>query len=74
MGYHELLTDEGCYVHEHVDADFDDGDPENGPGYGGHDEYDVYHGDSHCLIFQRGQLVDTVAIDWDEVRFFEGMM
>lgn len=68
---HELLTDEGCYTHVHYEADFDDGDAENGPGSGGHDEYDEYNGDSHYFIFQRGNLVHSGLIDWDEVRFFE---
>jgi hypothetical protein len=69
---HDFLTDQGAYVHTHVDADFDDGDPENGPGTGGHDQYDLYEGDSHDLILQRGLLVDSMLIDWNEVRFFEG--
>jgi hypothetical protein len=68
---HDFLTDQGAYVHTHVDADFDDGDPENGPGTGGHDQYDLYEGDSHDLILQRGLLVDSMLIDWNEVRFFE---
>ena len=70
---HEFLTNEGAYTHEHVDADFDDGDAENGPGTWGHDEYDVYHGDSHEIVLQHGKLVDMVLINWDAVRFFEGM-
>jgi len=68
---HDFLTDQGCYVHTHFDADFDDGDPENGPGTSGHDEYDLYEGDSHDIILQRGRLVDQVLIDWAQVRFFE---
>jgi hypothetical protein len=69
---HNFLTDQGAYVHTHIDADFDDGDPENGPGASGYDEYDLYEGDSHDLIFQHGMLVDMVLINWDEVRFFAG--
>ena len=68
---HNFLTDQGCYVHSHIDADFDDGDAENGPGSGGHDEYDRYEGDSHDIILQHGLWVDTALIDWDQVRFFE---
>jgi transposase len=32
---------------------------------------DLYEGDSHDVILQRGLLVDLVQINWDEVRFFE---
>jgi hypothetical protein len=69
---HEFLTDQGAYVHTHVEADFDDGDAENGPGVGGHDAYDLYEGDSHDIIFQRGRIMDLIPIDWDEVRFLGG--
>lgn len=70
---HTFLTDQGAYVHDHVEADFDDGDPENGPGSYGHEAFDCYEGDSHDIIIQRGLIVDTVLIDWNEVRFFEAM-
>lgn len=70
---HEFLTNEGAYVHEHYDAEFDDGDAESGPGTWGHDEYDVYSGESHDIIFQHGRHVDTVLIDWNAERFFAGM-
>lgn len=80
MTAHEFLTDEGSYIHTHIDAGFDDGDPENGPSGEGHDEYDVYEGDSHVIILQRGLWVDQEQIDWDEYRglalgasFFEDM-
>lgn len=68
---HEFLTDQGCYIHTHVDADFDDGDPENGPGSFGHDEYDLYEGDSHDIVLRRGLLVDMILIDWNDYRFWE---
>lgn len=72
---HDFLIDQGCYVHTHIEAEFDDGDPENGPGsYGGHPEYDVYEGDSYDLILQHGLLVDRVLIDWNEYRFFESLL
>jgi len=71
---HKFLTDQGAYVHTHIDADFDDGDPENGPGTGGYDAYDLYEGDSHDLIFQHGKLVDMILIDWAEFRFFDGLL
>jgi hypothetical protein len=51
---HNFLPDEGACVHTHVDADFDDGDPENGPGSGGYDEYDLYEG-SHFSAWQVGR-------------------
>jgi hypothetical protein len=56
---HKFLTDQGCYVHTHMD------------GVGSYDEFDLYEGDSHDIILQRGKLVDQVLIDWDQVRFFE---
>jgi hypothetical protein len=68
---HDFLTDQGAYVHTHIDADFDDGDAENGPGSGGFDQYDLYEGDSHDIIVQHGLIVDLIPIDWDQVRFFE---
>jgi hypothetical protein len=76
MTLHELLTDQGAYIHSHIEADFDDGDPENGPGSYGHDAYDLYEGDSHDIIVQRGLIVDMQLINWDEYRFFdrEGML
>lgn len=71
---HDFLTDQGSYVHTHIDAEFDDGDPENGPvDCNGHPEYDVYEGDSHDLILQHGLLVDRVLIDWNEYRFFQSL-
>lgn len=57
MTAHAFLTDQGCYVHTHIDADFDDGDAENGPGDTGNPPYDLYEGDSHDLILERGLLV-----------------
>lgn len=73
MNAHEFLTNEGAYVHQHYEAEHDDGDVESGPGTWGHDEYDVYSGDSHELVLQRGILMDAVLINWDEVRFWEGI-
>ncbi len=70
---HKLLTDQGVCTHEHTEDDFDDGDPENGPGSGGHEAFDVYSCDSHDIIVQRGLIVDMQIIDWDEMRFFERM-
>lgn len=70
---HEFLTDQGAYVHTHIEAVFDDGDPENGPGTGGCDAYDVYGGDSHDIVIQCGKIVGVHPIDWDEYRFFERM-
>jgi hypothetical protein len=37
------------YWHEHVEAEFDDGDPESGPGTWGHDAFDRYTGPDHYL-------------------------
>jgi hypothetical protein len=51
---HRLLTDQGAVVFiEHIEADFDDGDVENGPGTRGHPECDVYQSESH-----------NIGIDW----------
>lgn len=73
MTAHELLTDEGACTHFHVEADFDDGDVENGPGTWGHDECDVYESDSHVIVLRRGLLLDVELIDWDHVRWCEQM-
>jgi hypothetical protein len=70
---HDFLTEDVAYIHTHIPADFDDGDPENGPGTDGYDEFDLYEGDSHDIIMQRGKIVDMVLINWDEYRFFEQM-
>lgn len=70
---HDLLTDQGAYIHTRIEADFDDGDVENGPGSWGHDAYDLYEGDSHDIIVQNGLIVDMAVIDWDLFRFMEGM-
>lgn len=71
---HALLTDEGAFTYQRIEGDFDDGDPENGPSGNGHDDYDLYEGDSHDLIITRdGKIVHLSEINWDEYRFFEGM-
>lgn len=70
---HELLTDQGAYIHTHIEADFDDGDAENGPGPYGHGPFDLYEGDSHDIIVENGLIVNMIAIDWDLARFFEGL-
>lgn len=69
---HDLLTDQGAYIHTHIEADFDDGDPENGPGIYGHDAFDLYEGDSHDIIVQNGLIVDQQLIDWEWFDFMEG--
>lgn len=74
MTAHEFLTDQGAYVHSHIDADVDDGDLENGPGFVGNDEFDLYQGDSHDIIIQRGLLVDMVLMDLSLDRFFQSLM
>jgi hypothetical protein len=62
---HCMLTDQGCFVHTHAEADFDDGDPENGPGTVGYPAFDVYEGDSHDLVIdQTGLIVHAEPIDW----------
>jgi hypothetical protein len=70
MTLHELLTDQGCYIHTHIDAEFDDGDPENGPGTWGHDSFDLYEGDSHDI--QHGLIVQMDLINWALMRFIDG--
>lgn len=51
---HAFLTDQGAAVLDHQgDADFDDGDPENGPGTWGYPDYDCYLSDGV-----------SIAIDW----------
>lgn len=55
---HQLLTDQGAAVLiEQGDADFDDGDAENGPGTWGYPDYDLYHSE-HQLI----------CLDWRGVQ------
>lgn len=49
---HEFLTDQGCYIHTHVDA--------------ADDEYDIYEGDSHCLLLQHGVLVGSELLREEE--------
>jgi hypothetical protein len=73
MSAHEFLTDQGAYTHYHVPAEFDDGDPENGPGTVGFDEVDVYEGDSHIIILRRGIIIDLVPRDWEFEVFIEEM-
>lgn len=57
LALHEHLISLG-YVHTHNEADFDDGDPENGPGtYGGHCAFDQYEGpDEYCFASEAGVL------------------
>lgn len=71
---HQLLVDQGNYVHIHFEAEFDDGDPENGPGTWSSPAYDMYSGDSHDIIVQQGLIVDLQVIDWAEYRFFESFL
>lgn len=62
---HVLLTDQGAAtLVEKGDADFDDGDPENGPGYGGHPDYDRYYADEMdiCITWQ-GLFASPVELD-----------
>jgi hypothetical protein len=37
------------YEHEHIPADFDDGDAENGPGTWGHPAFDTYTGPDYYV-------------------------
>lgn len=62
---HTFLTDQGAAVLvEKADADFDDGDPENGPGHGGHPEYDHYVTDgAEIYIDWRGMHICPIEID-----------
>ena len=58
-----LLTDQGAAVlMEQGEADFDDGDAENGPGYGGHPEYDRYHSE-HMDICLDWRGMDTCEVE-----------
>lgn len=59
---HRLLTDQGTAVLiEQGEADFDDGDPENGPGCGGHPEYDRYQDGSHDICIEwRGMFISEI--------------
>jgi hypothetical protein len=67
-----MLTDEGSFVHTHFEAEVDDGDPENGPGMGFCDEFDMYEGESHDMVIDRsGLIVHSQVIDWAIVRFIE---
>jgi len=59
---HRLLTDEGnAVLVEQGEPDFDDGDPENGPGSWGHPEYDQYQTDSHDIYIEwRGLFISAL--------------
>jgi hypothetical protein len=71
---HNFLTDQGAYVHMHIEADFyDAGGPESGPMIHGHNAFDLYSGDSHEIIIQYGLMQEMQLINWDEVRFFKQM-
>jgi hypothetical protein len=63
---HAMLVSEGACSHEHVEAEFDDGDGENGPGSWGHPAFDVYSSESHSLVIDdTGLIVNSEVIDWD---------
>ena len=63
---HTFLTDEGAYVHDHIEAEWDDGDAESGPGCGGHPAFDMYSGDSHDIVLnEKGIMLDLQPRDFD---------
>ena len=59
---HNFLTDQGAAVLVFQgEADFDDGDVENGPGAWGHPEYDHYQSDSHDICIEwRGMFISEL--------------
>lgn len=46
---HRLLTESG-YTYIHFEAEFDDGDPENGPGTWGSPPFDEYSSETHRVV------------------------
>ena len=62
---HKLLTDQGAAVLVFQgDADFDDGDAENGPGTWGHPAYDLYQSESHDICVEwRGMSISELEPD-----------
>jgi hypothetical protein len=70
---HVLLTDQGACIHEHHEADFDDGDAENGPGSDGHPAWDEYTSESHFIVVDHtGLIVHSEPIDWALVTWIIG--
>jgi hypothetical protein len=73
---HDFLTSNG-YSHQHFEADFDDGDAENGPGFGGSPAYDLYTGELEIIgISETGEAdreVRDLERERQEAEFFAGM-
>jgi hypothetical protein len=60
------------YVHTYTAPDFDDGDAENGPGTGGHDEFDTYEDADEYIIFVRGEFKHHQLVDKEMERALMG--
>jgi hypothetical protein len=69
---HDHLTALG-YDFDPMPAEFDDGDPENGPGTGGHPPYDQYIGPDEFIMIEDGHVVHRAARDLDLERWIDGM-
>jgi len=60
---HKFLTDQGAATLVYQgEADFDDGDPENGPGDWGYPDYDLYHSECQDIVIEwRGMFISDVS-------------
>lgn len=72
---HELLTDQGAYIHEHYPDSFEDiGGAESGPKLVGGPAFDAYSGESHDFIVdESGKIVHVHLIDWEDERLYGQM-
>jgi hypothetical protein len=61
LAAHEHLLSCG-YEHEYVPPDFDDGDPENGPGTWGYPGFDVYTSDEDQVFICENGTTDRGLI------------
>jgi hypothetical protein len=70
-GVHQHMIEMG-YRHSYSPAEFDDGDAENGPGHGGHDEFDTYESaDDYVVIDARGHFAHHEKRDLELERFLD---
>lgn len=73
LALHDHLVSLG-YLHTHENADFDDGDPENGPGTWSHPAFDMYEGpDEYVFVSEMGE-TDRQNRDNDLERWLANAM
>lgn len=70
---HEFLLANG-YTHSAHPADFDDGTPESGPGYGGHPAYDQYTSAEDMVFISEGSRDTHFELRDLEAEAFEASM